>query len=75
MCKVLPVDDNMRNIFSLSSVLRETGIHILEATNGVEALAELESNTNVDIVLMGITMPEMDDYDAKRRIRKNPRYA
>ncbi|MES2047434.1 MAG: response regulator [Pseudomonadota bacterium] len=73
--KVLLVDDDMRNIFSLSSVLSDKGMQIVEATNGREALAELEAHPDVDIILMDIMMPEMDGYEAMRQIRKNPRFA
>ena len=73
--KVLLVDDDMRNIFSLSSVLAEKNMQVIEAENGEEALARLEEHPDVAIVLMDIMMPEMDGYEAMREIRKNPRFA
>jgi CheY-like chemotaxis protein len=73
--KVLLVDDDMRNVFSLSSVLAEKGMRIVEAENGKVALARLEEHPDVNIVLMDVMMPEMDGYDATRCIRKNPRFA
>jgi hypothetical protein len=71
--KVLLVDDDMRNIFSLSSVLTEKGIEVLEAENGREALACLEQHPDIDLVLMDIMMPVMDGLAATRAIRENPR--
>jgi CheY-like chemotaxis protein len=71
--KVLLVDDDMRNIFSLSSVLSEKGIEVLEAENGREALACLEQHPDIDLVLMDMMMPVMDGLAATRAIRENLR--
>ena len=72
---VLLVDDDMRNIFSLSSLLEQAGIKVIEAENGLEALAKLDIYSNIDLVLMDIMMPEMDGYEAMRAIRLNPAQA
>ena len=72
---VLLVDDDMRNVFSLSSVLAEKSMAVIEAENGIEALARLEQHPDVAIVLMDVMMPEMDGYTAMREIRRNPRFA
>lgn len=72
--KVLIVDDDMRNIFSLSSALSEKEIIIYEAENGSEALKRLDEFPDINLVLMDIMMPEMDGYEAMRLIRKDPRF-
>ncbi len=72
--KVLIVDDDMRNIFSLSSALSEKNMNIMEAENGREALRLLDEHPDMDLVLMDIMMPEMDGYEAMRAIRIDPRF-
>ncbi|MGH8059167.1 MAG: response regulator, partial [Candidatus Entotheonellia bacterium] len=70
--KVLVVDDDVRNIFALSSVLERRGMTVLTAGTGREAIAMLDSTPDLAIVLMDIMMPEMDGYETMRVIRKNP---
>jgi CheY-like chemotaxis protein len=68
--KVLVVDDDARNIFALTSVLEEHNMVIVSADSGREAINVLQSQTDVDIVLMDIMMPEMDGMETIREIRK-----
>jgi len=70
--KVLVVDDDVRNIFALSSVLERRGMTVLTAGTGREAISMLESTPDVAIVLMDIMMPEMDGYETMQVIRQNP---
>jgi len=72
--KVLVVDDDMRNIFALSSVLERRGMRVLTAGTGREAISMLESTPDVAIVLMDIMMPEMDGYATMQVIRQNPSF-
>ena len=72
--KVLVVDDDVRNIFALSSVLERRGMSVLTAGTGREAIATLESTPDVAIVLMDIMMPEMDGYETMQVIRQNPSF-
>jgi CheY-like chemotaxis protein/CHASE3 domain sensor protein len=71
---VLITDDDMRNIFALSSALQIYDMNILIANNGREAIERLNENDKIDIVLMDIMMPEMDGYEAMKQIRKEKRY-
>ncbi|HET8745792.1 MAG TPA: response regulator, partial [Ramlibacter sp.] len=73
--RILVVDDDMRNIFALTSALEQKGADVEVARNGVEALQKLEQDPDgIDLVLMDIMMPEMDGLAATREIRKNPRW-
>jgi len=67
--KVLVVDDDIRNIYSLTNVLEEEGVQSFTAENGKIALKILKENPSIDIVLMDVMMPEMDGYEATREIR------
>jgi CheY-like chemotaxis protein len=69
---VLVVDDDVRNIFALSSVLERRGMKVLAASTGNEATTLLEKTPGVSIVLMDIMMPEMDGYQTMQKIRANP---
>ncbi len=70
--RVLVVDDDVRNIFALTSALEQKGALVEVARNGIEALAKLAATPDIDLVLMDLMMPEMDGYTAMREIRKNP---
>jgi CheY-like chemotaxis protein/signal transduction histidine kinase/HAMP domain-containing protein len=70
--KVLVVDDDVRNIFALSSVLERRGMVVLTAGTGREAISMLDSTPDLAIVLMDIMMPEMDGYETMQVIRQNP---
>ena len=67
-------DDDMRNVFALSSTLEEKGINVLVGKNGREGLERLNGNPDTDLVLMDIMMPEMDGYEAMREIRKKEKF-
>ncbi len=70
--RVLVVDDDVRNIFALASVLERRGMSVLTANTGHEAIAMLQDTPEVAIVLMDIMMPEMDGYETMREIRREP---
>ncbi|HXL56270.1 MAG TPA: response regulator, partial [Chitinophagaceae bacterium] len=67
--KVLLVDDDMRNVFVLSSILEENKMKVTAAVNGKDAINELKKHPETDIVLMDIMMPEMDGYQTMEMIR------
>jgi CheY-like chemotaxis protein len=68
------VDDDMRNIFALTTVLEEHDMIIRSADNGRDAIRLLQEQPDLDIVLMDIMMPEMDGIDTMREIRKLPQF-
>ena len=72
--KILVVDDDMRNVFSLKKVLEDKGIKVLAGKNGKESIECLNNNPDIDLVLMDIMMPEMDGYEAMEEIRKQKRF-
>ncbi|MDZ7960343.1 MAG: HAMP domain-containing protein [Aulosira sp. DedQUE10] len=69
--KVLIVDDDVRNIFALTSMLERYQMQVVYAENGREGIAFLENNSDIDVVLMDVMMPEMDGYETTRLIRQN----
>jgi CheY-like chemotaxis protein len=72
--KVLLVDDDVRNVFALTSALESRGMQVIYAENGREGIASLQAEPGVDLVLMDIMMPEMDGYEAMRAIRAMREY-
>ena len=72
--RVLIVDDDVRNIYALSSVLEEAGMNVVFAENGRAGIEVLEANPGIAIVLMDVMMPEMDGYETMRRIRQMPQF-
>jgi CheY-like chemotaxis protein len=73
--KVLIVDDDVRNVFALTSALEAAGMDVIFAENGQAGIDTLNANPDVDVVLMDIMMPELDGYEAMREIRKVPDFA
>lgn len=72
--KVLVVDDDMRNTFALATVLEERDMEVIVAKNGKESLQLLNETPDIALVLMDIMMPEMDGYEAMRKIREQARF-
>jgi two-component system, chemotaxis family, sensor kinase CheA len=71
---VLVVDDDMRNIFAISSALENRKIKVLFAEDGKEALQKIKANLDIDLILMDIMMPELDGYETMKLIRQMPEH-
>jgi signal transduction histidine kinase/CheY-like chemotaxis protein/HAMP domain-containing protein len=71
---VLVVDDDMRNIFALTSVLESQGVNVVFAENGRDGIEVLKQNQDISLVLMDVMMPEMDGYETMRAIRRMEQY-
>ncbi len=72
--KILIVDDDVRNVFALASVLEGYGMEVVYGENGHEGLAKLEEHPDVDLVLMDVMMPELDGYETTRAVREQDRF-
>jgi CheY-like chemotaxis protein len=73
--RILIVDDDIRNIFSLTSVLEAQGVEVVHAERGAEGIRILEATPGIDAALIDIMMPDMDGYETMRQIRANPAIA
>jgi CheY-like chemotaxis protein len=72
--KVLVIDDDIRNVFALTSTLEQRGMKVVFAENGREGVERLHQHPNTDLVLLDIMMPEMDGYETAQAIRSMPRF-
>ncbi|MFH8991519.1 HAMP domain-containing protein [Streptomyces sp. NPDC017940] len=72
---LLVVDDDVRNLYAISSILELHGIHVLHAEDGRKGIETLRAHPQIDLILMDVMMPEMDGYAATAEIRRTPGYA
>jgi len=68
------VDDDIRNIFAMTSILEPFNMQVMSAETGRAAIESLQTNPDIDVVLMDIMMPDMDGYETMRAIRKSGEY-
>ena len=73
--RVLIVDDDVRNVFALTSALEARGMEVRFAENGRDAIDSLDGDPGVDLVLMDVMMPELDGHETTRALRADPRFA
>jgi CheY-like chemotaxis protein len=72
--KILIVDDDVRNVFALTSALEAHGMEVVFAENGRDGIETLRANADVDLVLMDVMMPELDGYETTKAIRALPEF-
>jgi CheY-like chemotaxis protein len=72
--KILVVDDDVRNVFAITSVLERHRMQVLSAESGREAMRVLDKKPDIDAILMDVMMPDMDGYETMRAIRENRRF-
>jgi CheY-like chemotaxis protein len=70
--RILIVDDDVRNVYALTSALEDRGVEVLTGEDGRQGIELLQKTPGIDLVLMDIMMPEMDGYETTRAIRKMP---
>ncbi|MFL6751562.1 MAG: response regulator, partial [Sphingomicrobium sp.] len=73
--RILIIDDDIRNIYSLTSVLEAHDVEVLHAESGAEGIAIMQANPDIDVALVDIMMPDMDGYETMQRIRQTPAIA
>lgn len=72
---ILIVDDDMRNVYALTQILEDNGVHVIVGTNGKQGVDRLFEHPEADLVLMDMIMPELDGYEAMRQIRQDERFS
>jgi signal transduction histidine kinase/CheY-like chemotaxis protein/HAMP domain-containing protein len=72
--RILVIDDDVRNVFALTSALESRGMQVLFAENGRDGIEVLKANPGVDLILMDVMMPEMDGYQTTRAVRQIPQF-